>query len=92
MPRVIARFNDDLVRGPKSEASSEGVAGWDIENNTCLVLGHRVGIAEEGELGGEGEDRKSEVSVPAENSSSEDVSVSSLLVEDEKASMALVLA
>jgi hypothetical protein len=50
------------------------------------VLGHSVGMAADGELGGDGEEGKSEVSVPAENSSPEDVPDSSIFVEDENVS------
>ena len=64
------------------------MAGCDAEGNSCRVDGHSVGRAEEGEFGGEGEERISDASVSAKNpSSSPSVEEpSSKLVDEEKVS------
>lgn len=66
----------------------EGVAGCDAEGKSCRVDGHKVGRVEDGEPGGEGEERISDVSVSTKKpSSSPSVEEpSSRLVDEEKVS------
>lgn len=68
---------------PLRASGIEGVVGCDAHGNNWRVEGHRSGIAEYGECGGDGEESRSDVSESDISSSEEEPS---WFVEEEKAS------